>query len=234
MSPILVAADVPSLEDLDRLISRVAGHVAGVKVGLELMHACGGPQVVEIIMDHGVEESFYDAKLCDIPTTMAGAMKAIARLGVTYTNVMASAGPAGIEAVVENCGDTRVLVVTVLTSLREEQCARIHGDSIATMVMDFALMAAEAGAHGLICSAKQLPVLRQVPELSDMLFVTPGVRSAGVETHDQKQVATPADAMRDGADRLVVGREITEAENPAAAADRINNDIAMAPAGASA
>jgi len=227
-SPILVAADVSSLADLDRLVGQVVGHVAGVKLGLEVMHACGGPQVVEAVMGHGVGEIFYDAKLDDIPNTVERAVKAIAGMGVTYTNVMASAGLDAIKAAVDNCGETKILVVTVLTSLTGDQCFDIYGQDVDDQVRYFAEMAAKVGAHGLISSAKQLPYLRKIPEVADMMFITPGVRSPGTATHDQSQVETPAAAMQNGAYRLVVGREITQAEDPAAAADRINDDVETA------
>lgn len=227
-NPILVALDYSELQPIRTLLEEIADHIAGVKIGLELIHSLGSERCIDFLSDFGVSEIFYDAKLDDIPNTVAGAARAIARLRVQYFNVMAAAGPKAIEEAVANRGDAQVLVVTVLTSLSEEQCLRIFGLPIIDKVRDFALMAAEAGADGLICSAQHLPLLKQLSQLQRLKFVTPGIRSPQVGRDDQSQVETPAGAMNNGAYRLVIGREITKSDNPRQACERILHDIEAA------
>ncbi|MFA6551780.1 MAG: orotidine-5'-phosphate decarboxylase [Patescibacteria group bacterium] len=221
---IIVALDVPSLGQAGQLIDELAPHVGCFKVGLELLTAEGGPEVVRFVHEHG-GEVFYDGKFCDIPNTVGNAAKVVARLGVKMFNVHASAGMKAIEAAVANKGNSLVLGVTVLTSIDADECVSIFGDQPAIKVKQFAQMLADAGADGIICSPKELEALADF----NLLKITPGVRPEWADAGDQKRVMTPAEAIRAGATALVIGRPITkpptEIGTPADAAANICLEI---------
>ncbi len=228
-NPIWVALDYDSNQRMEALLDRVAGYVGGIKVGLELLHNVG---THDVLMGLNMTRRwqnlrvFVDAKLCDIPNTCGKSAQAICRFGnVAYVNVMANAGVEAMKAVVREREDAKVLAVTVLTSLDDAACLISYGAPIAETVARHALMAAEAGVQGLVCSAQQLPLLRSLPQLADMEFMCPGIRLAGSDQHDQAQVTTPGGAIRAGATNLVIGRDITAAEDPVAAIAAIMRDI---------
>ncbi len=228
---IIPALDVASLADAESMVKDLAPHVGPFKVGLELLHSEGTPQVVQKMHSLGARV-FADVKLKDIPNTVAGAARAIARLGVAMFNVHASGGIEMMRAAVENKGAANVLAVTVLTSMDQATCIRIYGDRPEVVVLKFALEAKEAGADGIICSPGDLPLLKPRSELIGMIYVTPGVRPQWATANDQKRIMTPADAIRVGADYLVIGRPIlkppAEIGSPVDAAKRIADEIAEA------
>lgn len=223
---IAVALDVETLDEADALAARLAGHVGVFKVGLELFGA-HGPEAVRRIGAHG--PVFLDLKLHDIPTTVQRAAARLADLGVAHLTVHASGGPAMVESAVTGLGDAgRVLAVTVLTSMSSADLAAAGIDAAPIAVPRLARLAVEAGAPGLVCAAPDLPTVRAaVP--SDTLLATPGIRPAGAGDDDQSRVATPDRAVRDGATLLVVGRPITRADDPVAAADAIARTAVRAP-----
>jgi orotidine-5'-phosphate decarboxylase len=161
---------------------------------------------------------FLDLKLHDIPATVAGAARAVARLRPSLLTVHAAAGPAAISAAAEAAPATRVVAVTVLTSLGEDDLEHIGlRGPVSDAVRRMAELSVAAGARGLVCSAREVTEVRaQVGP--DITLITPGVRPAGADAHDQARVATPEEALRAGADLLVVGRPITGAADPGAAA----------------
>lgn len=215
---VAVALDVETLDEADALAARLAGHVGVFKVGLELFGA-HGPEAVRRIGAHG--PVFLDLKLHDIPTTVGRAAARLADLGVAYLTVHASGGPAMVEAAVTGLGHSgRVLAVTVLTSLSPADLQAVGLDDVRGTVPRLARLATDAGAPGLVCAASDLPSVRAAVG-SDTVLVTPGIRPAGSTADDQSRVATPAAAVRGGADLLVVGRPITRADDPVAAADAI-------------
>ncbi|MFA5173033.1 MAG: orotidine-5'-phosphate decarboxylase [Candidatus Paceibacterota bacterium] len=227
---IIVALDVPSLEQAGQLIAELAPFVGCFKVGLELLTAEGGPNVVRFVHEHG-GQVFYDGKFCDIPNTVGNAAKAVAGLGVKMFNVHASAGQKAIEVAVANKGNSLVLGVTVLTSIGikedgTDECFSIFGDTASAKVEQFARMLANAGADGIICSPKELGVL----ENFTLLKLTPGVRPEWAAAGDQKRIMTPSEAIKAGATALVIGRPITkppaEIGTPADAAKKIAEEIA--------
>jgi orotidine-5'-phosphate decarboxylase len=228
---IIVALDLDNMADIAKHVSTLASQVGLFKVGLEAMHALGSPQLVERVHDLG-GQIMYDAKLHDIPETMGKAMKAIATLGVKYVTIHASAGPKGIRAVVENAGKTRVIGVTVLTSHNEEECHSIFGDAPGKTVLRFAEWLAEHRAHAIVCSPLEAELLRQDPRYAGLEVITPGIRPLWARKNDQERVTTPKDAVRLGADRLVIGRPILqpppEIGTPEEAARRIAEEIASA------
>jgi len=227
---IFVALDFGNSDKVASLVPYLVPYVGGFKIGLELISAVGGgPRAVKLVQSlRG--RVFYDGKFHDIPNTMAGAAREVAGLGVLMFNVHASAGVEAMKAAVANRGDSLVLAVTVLTSLSDSDCQLIYGAPSRDRVMEFALMAKEAGCNGVICSPKELEFLRREPALANMLMVTPGVRSAWAAVGDQKRVMTPAEAIKAGASFLVIGRPITqppvEIGSPVEAAQRIAEEIA--------
>ncbi len=215
---IAVALDVETLDEAERLAAALAGHVGVFKVGLELF-AAHGPEAVRRIGAHG--PVFLDLKLHDIPTTVERAARRLAELDVAFLTVHASGGPAMVAAAVDGLGGHgQVLAVTVLTSMQPDDLTAVGMDEAALSTPRLAALAVEAGAPGLVCAAPDLEVVRAVVPTSTTL-VTPGIRPAGAGADDQARVTTPGSAVGDGASLLVVGRPITRADDPAAAADAI-------------
>jgi orotidine-5'-phosphate decarboxylase len=227
--PIAVALDAPDLETAARWAGLVTPHVSTLKIGLEL-YLRYGPEVVASVRGASGVQVFLDLKLHDIPVTVAGAARAVARLRPALLTVHAAAGPAAIRAAAEAAPDARIVAVTVLTSLGDADLGRIGlagpaGDAVRRL----AALAVEAGARGLVCSPQEVAAVRaEVGE--DILLVTPGVRPAGSDVHDQARVATPEEALRSGADLLVIGRPITGAADPGAAAAAIAASLRRAEA----
>ena len=219
-APIAVALDAPDLETAARWAGLVTPHVSTVKVGLELYLRYGPDAVASVRGASGVQV-FLDLKLHDIPATVAGAARAVARLRPAMLTVHAAAGPAAIKAAVQAAPDARIVAVTVLTSLGEGDLSRIGmAGPVSDAARRLAALAVEAGAGGLVCSPQEVAAVRaEVGD--DIMLITPGVRPAGSEMHDQARVATPEEALRAGADLLVIGRPITGAADPGAAAAAI-------------
>jgi orotidine-5'-phosphate decarboxylase len=228
-APIAVALDAPDLETAARWTSLVTPHVSTVKIGLEL-YLRYGPEAVASVRGASGVDIFLDLKLHDIPATVAGAARAVARLRPALLTVHAAAGPAAIKAAAEAAPGTTVVAVTVLTSLAE---ADLSGIGLAGPVSEaarrLAALAVDAGARGLVCSPQEVAALRaEVGD--DILLITPGVRPAGAAVNDQARVATPEEALRAGADLLVIGRPITGAADPGAAASAIAASLRRAEA----
>lgn len=224
---ILVALDVadaaPALEAADRL----RGHVGGFKVGKQLFTA-EGPALVRRLAEQG-DRVFLDLKFHDIPNTVAGAIGSALRLGVWMVNVHASGGRAMMTAARDaadsaaQSGAARALVigVTVLTSLDAAALSETGVDTDpAAQVARLARLARASGLDGVVCSPQEIALVRRECG-SDFLIVTPGIRATGDAKGDQVRTATPEGAVLAGADYLVIGRPITAAVDPAAAADRI-------------
>jgi orotidine-5'-phosphate decarboxylase len=219
-APIAVALDAPNLEIASRWAGLVTPHVSTVKIGLEL-YLRYGPEVVASIRGASGVQIFLDLKLHDIPATVASAVRAVARLRPQLITVHAAGGPAMIRAAVEAASGTPIAAVTALTSLSGEDLDRIGvPGGIADWVLRLAALAVEAGASGLVCSPREVAAVRN--EVGPgVTLITPGVRPAGTDRHDQARVATPEEALSAGADLLVIGRAITGAPDPGAAAAAI-------------
>jgi len=221
-----VALDVPSLEEAGALARVLAPEVGVLKVGLQLfIHA--GPAAIRVVRDAGAA-CFLDLKLHDIPATMVGAVKSLRDLGVRYATVHAAAGPEALAAAVAAVkgSDTKLLAVTALTSLdgaalRSIGFAAPEPDRV---VRRLATLAVEAGIDGFVCSPHEAALVRQLAG-PDATLVTPGVRPNQSELADQRRVATPSQAIRAGADVLVIGRPIRNAPDPAATARAIVAEI---------
>jgi orotidine-5'-phosphate decarboxylase len=219
-APIAVALDAPDLETAARWAGLVTPHVSTVKVGLEL-YLRYGPGVVASIRGASGVRIFLDLKLHDIPATVTGAARAVARLRPDLLTVHAGGGWEVVRAAVEGAPDTAVAAVTVLTSLSQADLDRIGlTGSMSDAVRRLAVLAVDAGARGLVCSPQEVAAVRA--EVGpDVLLITPGIRPAGASADDQARTATPEAALQAGADLLVIGRPITAAPDPGAAAAAI-------------
>lgn len=222
-NPIYVAIDTPRLDDALGLAAKVKGHVGGLKLGLEFFCANG---------HHGVHEVaklglpiFLDLKLHDIPNTVAKAMQAIHVLEPAIVTVHAAGGRAMMEDAKAAAGEhTKVVAVTLLTSLDAEDMTEIGviGDP-ADQVRRLADLAREAGLDGIVCSGQEVKAAHKA--WKDGFLVVPGLRPAGAAMGDQKRAVTPRQARDDGASVLVIGRPITKAEDPIAAARAIEGTL---------
>jgi orotidine-5'-phosphate decarboxylase len=212
--PLIVALDFQDSASTLSMLSRLDPALCRVKVGKELFTRCG-PELVRQIAGEGFE-IFLDLKFHDIPNTVAGAVSAAVDLGVWMVNVHASGGRAMMEAAQRAAEGSLTLLtaVTVLTSLVAEDLNEIGVAATPdAQVLRLATLAAGCGLDGVVCSPREVALLRpKVP--AGFLLVTPGIRPAGDSAGDQKRIATPAAAVSDGADYLVIGRPVTQAAEP--------------------
>ncbi len=228
---LIFALDVPTAEEARRYIDLLNGSVGLFKVGLELF-VREGRQVINDIRTAGDAGVFLDLKLHDIPATVLRAMKNIAGLGVTLTTVHCAGQRDMLKAAVEGAGGrVGVLGVTVLTSvsgqdLRDAGFAAPYADDVSRLVALRAAAAAECGLDGVVCSPLEAPIIKQAQGV-DFLAVTPGIRPASqaVAKDDQHRVMTPAAAVKNGADYVVIGRPIRDADDPRATAEQICGEI---------
>jgi len=226
-APVAVALDAADLDTAARWAALVTPHVSTVKIGLEL-YLRYGPDVVATVRGASGVEIFLDLKLHDIPATVAGAARAVSRLRPEIVTVHAAGGSDVIRAAVESAPGTCVAAVTVLTSLGDDDLSELGVPGpVSDVVRRMAVLAVAAGARGLVCSPQEVAAVRA--EVGpDVTLITPGVRPAGADLHDQTRVATPEEAIRAGADLLVIGRPITGASDPGAAAAAIAASIRRA------
>jgi orotidine-5'-phosphate decarboxylase len=216
---LIAALDVPDRVAADAFVDRLAGVPSWYKLGLELFCA-EGPRMVADYTAAG-RAVMLDLKLHDIPETVARAVARVAALGAGLLTVHAGGGRAMLRAAVEAAGATRVLAVTVLTSLDAADLADVGASGTpAELVVTRARLAIAAGCHGVVSSPHEAAAIRAIAP-PGFLVVTPGVRPADSSRSDQKRVTTPAQARAAGADLVVVGRPLRDAANPAAAARAI-------------
>ena len=224
---LIVALDVPSSAEAQKLVAKIGDSAAIYKIGKQLFTS-EGPGLVRDLVASG-RKVFLDLKYHDIPNTVASAVRAAADLKVHMVTVHASGGSkmlrAAAEAAAQAPSKPLVLAVTVLTSMADEDLHEIGiAGSAQDQVVKLAKLAQKAGIGGLVASPSELKALRQVVG-QEIKIVTPGVRPAGSDKGDQARVATPAEAIANGADYIVVGRPITAAADPAAAATAILAEI---------
>ena len=222
-----VAVTSREAQDMPEFLSRLKGLPLGIKVGLELF-VSRGPDLLNIIIDDGFP-LFLDLKFHDIPFTVAGAVGAACDYRPDLLNVHASGGVEMMKAAAEAAhGDTRVLAVTVLTSLNPRELKGIGlPEKPQELVRTMALAARSAGLHGVVCSPGEAAMVRDVCG-EDFLIVTPGIRPSGGDSNDQKRISTPFDAAKAGATSLVVGRPVTRARDPRRAAESILSEVNLA------
>jgi orotidine-5'-phosphate decarboxylase len=224
--PIIVALDFPDSASARSLVDRLDPELCRLKVGKELFTRTGPDFVRDLIkQDFDV---FLDLKFHDIPNTVAGAVSAAVDLGVWMVNVHAGGGRAMLEAarnaLPEN-EDTFLIAVTVLTSMGDDDLRELNVSATSDeQVMTLATLTRDCGLDGVVCSAKETSMLRQTLG-ENLLLVTPGIRPAGDSKDDQKRVMTPGEAIRDGSNFLVIGRPVTQAEDPIVKLQQIMDEI---------
>ena len=227
---IAVALDVPDLATVGEISRAVAPHVSTLKIGLEVFLRDGRSAVdaaMRAAADAGSPcDLFLDLKLHDIPNTVAGAARAVADVQPAFLTVHASGGAAMIDAAAQALPETKIVAVTVLTSLSQADIAELGWTGTARDVaVRLAVNSVAAGARAIVCSPQEVAAIRAaVP--SDVVLITPGVRPAGADVGDQSRIATPVQAAQDGANILVIGRPITASSDPAMAAATIADEVA--------
>lgn len=224
---LIVALDVSSAAEAQKLVARV-GDAAGIyKVGLQLFTA-EGPSIVRDLVSSG-RRVFLDLKLHDIPTTVALAVKSAVELRVDMLTIHGSGGSAMLRAATEAAaGRLNLLAVTVLTSLNDEDMQEIGvSGRVSDQVLRMAALAKSAACQGIVTSPRESLMVRKALG-EGFAIVTPGIRPAGAETNDQQRTATPAQAISNGVSHIVVGRPITHAADPAKAAAAIISEMEQA------
>ena len=226
---LIVALDVPNALDGLKLATEIGDAASFYKIGLGMLTGGGLALANELKSEHG-KRIFLDMKFFDIPATVEAAVRSIAQFDLDFLTVHGD--PYVVRAAKEGAAasDMKILAVTILTSLDRADLddALIRPGTVADLVIERAARAMVAGADGVICSPQEAAMIRALPESDGKLIVTPGVRPAGSDKGDQKRIATPAQAISDGADHIVVGRPVWRAENPRAAAQAIQDEIARA------
>jgi orotidine-5'-phosphate decarboxylase len=228
---IIFPLDVPTETAAKEYVELLSGFVGMFKVGLELFIQ-SGPKIIDFIKASGNADVFLDLKLHDIPETVFRAMERIADLGVAFATVHCGEAPRMLEAAVNGAkGRVGVLGVTLLTSVASEDIKaagfrKPFYEDLTRLVIERADMAKAAGCAGIVCSGREVKMIKKTLG-RDFIAVTPGIRPIwdDMETHDQKRVVTPAIAVKNGSDYLVIGRPIRDANNPKEAALRIVEEI---------
>jgi len=222
-NPIIIALDVESAEAARQMVERIGPRVNFYKVGMEL-YAAAGMEVVHRLVGEG-KQVFLDLKMYDIPETVSRAVAQVAKTGARFLTVHAVGSVMRAAAKAREGSSLQILGVTVLTSFGPEDMDDLgYEGTIASLVERRARKAAEIGIDGIVASPLEAAAVRAVVG-PQTIIVTPGVRSAGADAGDQKRVATPAQAIHDGADYLVIGRQVTRAHDPASEVDRILTEL---------
>lgn len=232
---IIVALDVSSMDEAERLLQQLQGSAVYFKVGMELFYAAG-PNIIHSLKERELKV-FLDLKCHDIPNTVRGAMRSMAQLGVDMVNFHVSGGRRMMEAALEGLeegaarGKQRPLIigVTQLTSTSQEMLNREIGiqGTVEEVVAHYARLAKDAGLDGVVASPLEVPMIKEKCG-ADFLTVTPGIRPKGSEKEDQTRVTTPEEAFRKGSDYIVMGRAITRADDPGKAFETIVENVCSA------
>lgn len=227
MTEIILAADKLTVEQCEALGGSLGPRLYAIKV--HVLVDKEGPGVIERLKRAGWTQVWVDAKLHDIPATVELRSKQLASAGADIISVHAKGEVEMMEAAL-TCGKT-IFGITELTSVDEAQVELSSGKSVLASVLYHARMAALVGLHGIVCSPQEVGYLSKRPELKTLNLVTPGIRLLGSDAHDQKRFDTPDAAAINGADYEVIGRELTQAQDPVAAYERIAGLIAQAKTG---
>lgn len=226
---LIVALDVPNALEGLALAEKLGDTVGFYKIGLGMLTGGGLALANELKSDHG-KRIFLDMKLFDIGATVEAAVRGLAQFDLDFLTVHGD--PHVVRAAKEGAAgkDMKILAVTILTSLDRDDLddALIRDGAIPDLVAERASRAFEAGADGVIASPQEAAMIRALPQADNRLIVTPGVRPSGADLGDQKRVATPAQAVRDGIDHIVVGRPVWQAPDPKASVQKILDELAGA------
>ncbi len=231
---LIVALDVPTLEEAEKLVKVLAPYVGVFKVGKELFTAAG-PAAIDMVHRHG-GKVFLDLKYHDIPNTVGSACEAATRMGVFMVNVHTLGGQKMMIQAVQSVHKAaeavkkdppKLIGVTVLTSLADHDLKEVGIDKkVKAQVEDLAMLAKQSGLDGVVASPQEIALIRKSAG-KDFLIVTPGVRPVWAAQGDQKRVMTPKEAIEEGADFIVIGRPITQQPDPASAAEKVLNEIGL-------
>lgn len=222
---LIVGLDVPSVAEAEAMVATLGDAVSFYKIGLQLVFA-GGLAFAEELAKSG-KKIFLDVKLLDIDNTVSSAVENIAQMGMRFVTIHAY--PKAMRAAVEARGDASLglLGVTVLTSMDDSDLAAAgYSGKTDELVLQRAIDARAAGMDGIVCSPIEVGKVRAAVG-PDITLITPGIRPAGADAGDQKRITTPGDAIRDGADHLVVARPVIQAADPRAAAEAIQAEISV-------
>jgi len=223
-APIAVAIDAPDLETAKTWAKEVSPYVSTLKIGLET-YLRDGKISIEQIKEISSCDLFLDLKLHDIPATVAGACRSVADLNPKYLTVHASGGSEMINEAAKTLPNTLIVAVTILTSIDEKNLQEIgFKNSSKESAVNLAKLAVAAGARAIVCSPQEVAEIRKNVD-SSIVLITPGIRPQGSSSNDQQRIATPQDALLNGANLLVIGRPITGSDNVGAAAKRISEEV---------
>jgi orotidine-5'-phosphate decarboxylase len=223
-APIAVALDAPDLETAKTWAKEVSPYVSTLKIGLET-YLRDGKKSIEQIKDISNCDLFLDLKLHDIPATVAGACRSVADLNPKYLTVHASGGSEMINEAAKTLPNTLIVAVTILTSIDEKNLQEIgFKNSSKESAVNLAKLAVAAGARAIVCSPQEVAEIRKNVD-SSIVLITPGIRPQGSSSNDQQRIATPQDALLNGANLLVIGRPITGSDNVGEAAKRISEEV---------
>jgi orotidine-5'-phosphate decarboxylase len=223
-APIAVALDAPDLETAKTWAKEVSPYVSTLKIGLET-YLRDGKKSIEQIKEISNCDLFLDLKLHDIPATVAGACRSVAELNPKYLTVHASGGSEMINEAAKTLPNTLIVAVTILTSISEKNLQEIgFKNSSKESAVNLAKLAVAAGARAIVCSPQEVAEIRK-NVASSIVLITPGIRPQGSSSNDQQRIATPQDALLNGANLLVIGRPITGSDNVGAAAKRISEEV---------
>ena len=223
-APIAVALDAPDLETAKTWAKEVSPYVSTLKIGLET-YLRDGKKSIEQIKEISSCDLFLDLKLHDIPATVAGACRSVADLKPKYLTVHASGGSEMINEAAKTLPNTLIVAVTILTSIDEKNLQEIgFNKSSKESAVNLAKLAVAAGARAIVCSPQEVAEIRKNVD-SSIVLITPGIRPQGSSSNDQQRIATPQDALLNGANLLVIGRPITGSDNVGAAAKRISEEV---------
>lgn len=230
---LIVALDVDSFDKMKALVDELGDLISYYKVGMELYYSAGS-DTIRYLKEHG-KKVFLDLKLHDIPNTVGHSVASVTRLGVNLITIHAAGGRAMMQAAARYAKITadelgvdrpKILAVTVLTSFDDQGWQEVGGHlPIQEHVLELAALAKSSGVDGVVASPKEAGSIREMAGKDDFLIVTPGIRPSFAQTDDQKRIATPSQAFKDGSSMLVIGRPITQAIDPCAAACLILKEI---------
>ena len=222
---IILATDEFNYNEIIDFVKKFGNKVFGVKI--HNLFDQFGPKIVSELQTAGAKRVWVDAKLHDIPNTVKLRAKAIAGSGCNILSVHASGGEEMMRAAKEGFGSGKVYAVTALTSLTEENLKAIYNvENFEELVKYLAKLAKNSGVDGLVCSPKEISLLKSDPDLKNLELVVPGIRSVGVDVNDQQRFDTPTNALKAGANFLVVGRQLTKATDKAKAFDDLEKELA--------
>jgi len=223
-APIAVALDAPDLETAKKWAKEVSPYVSTLKIGLET-YLRDGKKSIEQIKEISNCDLFLDLKLHDIPATVAGACRSVADLNPKYLTVHASGGSEMINEAAKTLPNTLIVAVTILTSIDEKNLQEIgFKNSSKESAVNLAKLAVAAGARAIVCSPQEVAEIRKIVD-SSIVLITPGIRPQGSSSNDQQRIATPQEALLNGANLLVIGRPITGSDNVGEAAKRISEEV---------